>query len=85
VVTLNHVLGMHLFSNKFEGVKLIMNKICAKIYYLISTGEVLTITSEMQGSVQLSTKKQDMEVCPQLKDKSIDDRIRIWYFGKYCY
>lgn len=50
-----------------------MNQICAKIYYLISTGEVLAITSEMQGTVGSTTKEQDMEVYPQLKDKNPDE------------
>ena len=50
-----------------------MNQICAKVYYLIATGEILTITSEMQGTVEPTTKEQDMEVYPQLKDKNPDE------------
>lgn len=50
-----------------------MNKIKAKIYFLVSTGEVLVITSEMQGSVEPTTKEKDMEDYSQLNDKSIDD------------
>lgn len=50
-----------------------MNQIGAKIYYLISTGEGLTITSEMQGNVEETTKEQDMQSHEQLKDKNIDE------------
>lgn len=50
-----------------------MNQICAKIYYLVSTGEVLLITPEMQGTVIETTKEQDMEVYSQLNDKNISD------------
>lgn len=50
-----------------------MNQIKAKIYYLISTGEILTITSEMEGCVEETTKEQDMKIHSQLKDKSIDE------------
>lgn len=50
-----------------------MNQIKAKVYYLIYTGEVLTITSEMQGCVEQTTKEQDMTMYLQLKDKNIDD------------
>jgi hypothetical protein len=50
-----------------------MNQICAKIYYLIATGEVLAVTAEMQGSVEPSTKERDMEVYDILKDKFIDE------------
>lgn len=50
-----------------------MNKTKAKVYYLISTGEVLMVTSEMQGCVEETTKEQDMKIYPQLKDKNIDE------------
>lgn len=50
-----------------------MTQIKSKVYYLITTGEVLTVTSEMQGCVEETTKEQDMEVYPQLKDKNIDE------------
>jgi hypothetical protein len=58
-----------------------MNQIKAKIYYLISTGEVLAITSECQGCVEPSTKEQDMEIYPQLKDKNVNeiDYIELTY------
>jgi hypothetical protein len=50
-----------------------MNQICAKIYYLIDTGEVLIITPECQGSVEPTTKEKDMEIYEQLKSYSIDE------------
>ncbi|MBN7573664.1 MULTISPECIES: hypothetical protein [Clostridium] len=50
-----------------------MNQIQSKIYYDINTGQVLVITPEMQGSVEKTTKEQDIEMYPQLKDKSIDE------------
>lgn len=50
-----------------------MNQIATKIYYLIATGEVLTITSEMQGSVESTTKEQDMNLYEQLKNYTIDE------------
>lgn len=48
-----------------------MNEIKAKIYYFISTGEILTITPE--GTLRETTKEQDMEIYEQLKDKNIDE------------
>lgn len=50
-----------------------MNKIKSKIYYLISTGEILVITSEKLGSIELTTKDEDMNSFPELKDKNIDE------------
>lgn len=50
-----------------------MNQIAAKIYYLKSTGKVLVITSECQGSVEPTTKEQDMELYEQLKVYNIDE------------
>jgi hypothetical protein len=50
-----------------------MNQIKAKVYYLIETGEVLAITSEMQGNIEKTTKSQDMKIYPQLKDKNTND------------
>lgn len=50
-----------------------MNQIQSKVYYDIQTGQVLAITSEMQGSVEKTTKEQDMEICPQLKDKKDEE------------
>lgn len=50
-----------------------MNQIPSKIYYDINTGNVLTVTSEMQGSVIESTKEQDMEIYEHLKGKNIDE------------
>jgi hypothetical protein len=50
-----------------------MNQINAKVYYMITTGEILTITSEMQGSVTETTKEQDMEIHQQLQGKNADD------------
>lgn len=48
-----------------------MRQIPAKIYYLISSGEVLFITSEMEGCIEGITKEEDMQIYPQLKDKNI--------------
>jgi len=48
-----------------------VNEIKAKIYYFISTGEILTITPE--GTLRETTKEQDMEIYEQLKDKNIDE------------
>lgn len=48
-----------------------MNQVKSKIYYLVSTGEVLTITSEIQGALEPTTKEYDMTVYPKLKDKDI--------------
>lgn len=50
-----------------------MNHVKAKVYYLISTGEVLTITPECQGSVEPTTKEQDMNLYEQLKTYNIDE------------
>ncbi|OPJ63670.1 hypothetical protein [Clostridium chromiireducens] len=50
-----------------------MNQIAAKIYYLIKTGEVLAITSEMQGCVESTTKEQDMQTHDKLKTHDIDE------------
>lgn len=50
-----------------------MNEIKSKIYYLILTGEILIITSEVQGSVESTTKEQDMEIYEQLKSHTIDE------------
>lgn len=50
-----------------------MNKIASKIYYSISTGEVLFITSECQGSVEPTTKEQDMKIYEQLKNYNIHE------------
>ena len=50
-----------------------MNKVCSKIYYEISTGNVLIITAESQGDIENTTKEQDISIYPQLKDKTIDE------------
>jgi len=50
-----------------------MIQIKAKVYYLISTGEVLVVTSEMQCSMEARTKEQDLETYNELKDKNIND------------
>ena len=50
-----------------------MSEIKAKIYYEILNGNILTITSECEGTVEETTKEQDMEIYPQLKGKNIDD------------
>lgn len=50
-----------------------MKQIGAKVYYEIATGNVLITTSECRGSVVETTKEQDMEIYPQLKDKNINE------------
>lgn len=50
-----------------------MNKICAKIYYLVSTGEILFITSECQGCVSTTTKEQDMNIYQQLQGYTVSE------------
>lgn len=50
-----------------------MNQICAKVYYLIATGEVLVITSECQGYVKVTTKTQDITIYPQLQNKTVNE------------
>jgi hypothetical protein len=50
-----------------------MSQIKAKIYYEVYTGEVLFITSEMEGCVEPTTKEQDIENYIQLKDKTLDE------------
>ncbi|MFW2501752.1 hypothetical protein [Clostridium diolis] len=50
-----------------------MDKVPAKIYFLISNGEVLAVTGEMQWAPSVTTKEEDMEVYPQLQGKNIDD------------
>jgi hypothetical protein len=50
-----------------------MSTVNAKIYYLLSTGESILITSEMTGDVIKTTKEQDILAYPQLKDKKIDE------------
>lgn len=50
-----------------------MNEVKAKVYYEVLTGNVLTITSECQGSIEETTKEHDMKIYEQLKDKNIDE------------
>ena len=50
-----------------------MNQICAKVYFLISTGEILMTTSEMKGSVIKTTKEQDISTYFQLSGKTSDE------------
>lgn len=51
-----------------------MDKIKSKIYYEISIGNILVITSEKQGiDLEERTKQEDMDIYPQLKDKTIDE------------
>lgn len=50
-----------------------MNEICAKVYYELSTGNVITITSEMTGEVEVFTKEQDFSRYPQLQNQNIND------------
>lgn len=49
-----------------------MNRIKTKIYYLVSTGEVLVVTPEYKGyGVQLTEKEQDMNLYKQLSSKKL--------------
>jgi hypothetical protein len=48
-------------------------RIPSKIYYLISTGEVILITSEMQGSVESTTKEQDISIYTQLQNYTVNE------------
>ena len=50
-----------------------MGQIKAKVYYKILTGEILTITGEMQGSSEETTKEQDIKIDEQLKDKKDEE------------
>ncbi|MDR3598117.1 hypothetical protein [Clostridium sp.] len=50
-----------------------MNQICAKVYYLITTGEVLFSTAEIEGYVPDTTKEQYIEAYPQLQGKTTDE------------
>lgn len=50
-----------------------MSQIQARIYFDKITGEVLTITSEIQGCVEETTREQDMKIYTQLKDKNINE------------
>lgn len=50
-----------------------MNQIKSKIYYIKSTGNVLVITPEYEGSLEASTKEEDMLIYPELKDLDPDD------------
>lgn len=50
-----------------------MNQIKSKVYYEIATGNILTITSEMEGTIEETTKDQDMTIYPELQDKNVND------------
>lgn len=50
-----------------------MSQIGTKVYYDVKTGDILTITSEMQGTVNETTKEEDMKIYQELKNKNIDD------------
>lgn len=58
-----------------------VNQIGAKVYYEISNGNVLLITSEMQDSVEETTKEQDITLYRQLQIKNADeiDYIQLEY------
>lgn len=43
----------------------------AKVYYDISNGNILTITPEAQGAVKETTKEEDIELYPALKEYNI--------------
>ena len=50
-----------------------MDKLCAKVYYELATGEVLLRTGEMEGAVVENTKEQDIQAYPELKGKTVDE------------
>ena len=50
-----------------------MNKIPSKVYYLKLNGEVLTITTEIQGGVEPTTKEQDFKIYKELQEHNIND------------
>lgn len=50
-----------------------MDELKSKVYYLIISGQILLVTSEMSGSIQETTKEQDMTIYPELKDKNISE------------
>ena len=50
-----------------------MDKLCAKVYYEVATGEVLLRTGEMEGAVVENTKEQDIQAYPELKGKTIEE------------
>ncbi|OOM69663.1 hypothetical protein [Clostridium sp. BL-8] len=56
-------------------------QIKSKVYYNVVSGQVLLITSEMEGSCEETTKEQDMLVYPELvgKDSSTIDYIELPY------
>lgn len=45
----------------------------SKIYYEIATGNVLLVTSEMEGSVIETTKEQDIQYYSQLQGKDANE------------
>ncbi|OOM82181.1 hypothetical protein CLPUN_04410 [Clostridium puniceum] len=50
-----------------------MKEVKAKVYYEIATGNILLITPEGQGGLMETTKEQDINIYPELKDKNIHD------------
>lgn len=48
-------------------------EISSKVYYEITTGQVLLVTSELCGNVRATDKIEDMTIHEELKDKSIDE------------
>ncbi len=50
-----------------------MLQIKAKIYYDVTDGNVLVVTSECEGDATETTKEQDLQAYEQLKNKNIDE------------
>lgn len=52
-----------------------MKEIPSRIYYAVSTGEVLLVTSEMLDvdTAEIKTKEQDIETYLELKDKKSEE------------
>lgn len=48
-------------------------EISSKVYYEITTGQVLLVTSELCGNVRGTDKIEDMTIHEELKDKNIDE------------
>lgn len=50
-----------------------MNQVPSKVYYKISTGDVIIITTECQGDIDTTTKEQDMKSYSALENININD------------
>jgi len=50
-----------------------MNQVPSKVYYKISNGDVIIITTECQGDIETTTKEQDMKLYSVLKNVNAND------------